>query len=252
MKNSQTLVLQWARRVRDFIVGHDIKSEVAELSTLRQELDDTLAQLTTDAAAQEAITKQSRVQTTEIHRLRKTLRDTHLKPIVRMSRTMPLQINGTDITFVVPNQKVNSERLAAHSDAMATALIVVGPQFTARGFASNFVEQLSNTTKALRDAIDQRAAQVSQRTETTAAMLAHENHVVQIVRVIDTIVRPAIATNPELLASWESVVALPRLPKTAAAVTTPPAESTSSSATTTPATAPTVSNSTSQDVKAAA
>ena len=247
MNKTQTQVLQWARRVRDFLVAYEIKSDVAELSALRQELDDTLAQLTTDAAAQEAITKQSRVQTTEIVRLRKTLRDTHLKPIVRMSRTMPLQINGTDITFVLPNQKVNSERLASHSDAMATALNVVGPQFTARGFASNFVEQLNTTTKALRDAIDQRAAQVSRRTGVTAAMLVHETHVVQIVRVIDTIVRPAIETNPELLASWENVVTLPRLPKSAAAVVTAPAASTTSSAAATPA-----ANTTSPDVRTAA
>ena len=251
MKKSQTQVLQWARRVRDFLVTYEIKSDVAELTALRQELDDTLGQLTADAAAQEAITKQSRVQTTEINRLRQTLRDTHLKPIVRMSRTMQLQINGTDITFVVPNQKVNSERLAAHSDAMATALNVVGPQFTARGFASNFVEQLSTTTKALRDAIDQRAAQVSRRTGITAAMLAHETHVVQVVRVIDTIVRPAIATNPELLASWENVVALPKLPKSAAAVVAASAGSTTSPAAASTATAA-AATSTSQDVKAAA
>ena len=247
MKKSQTQVLQWARRVRDFLVTSEIKSDVAELTGLRQELDDTLAQLTTDAAAQEAITKQSRVQTTEINKLRQTLRDTHLKPIVRMSRTMPLQINGTDITFVVPSQKVNSERLAAHSDAMATALNVVGPQFTARGFASNFVEQLSTTTKALRDAIDQRAAKVSRRTGITAAMLAHETHVVQVVRVVDSIVRPAIESNPELLASWENVVALPRLPKSAAAVVAAPAASTTASGATTPA-----ATATSPDVNAAA
>ena len=247
MNRSQTQVLQWARRVRDFLVTYEIKSDVAELTALRQELDDTLAQLTTDAAAQEAITKQSRVQTTEINRLRQTLRDTHLKPIVRMSRTMQLQINGTDITFVVPSQKVNSERLAAHSDAMATALNVVGPQLTARGFASNFVEQLSTTTKALRDAIDQRAAKVSRRTGITAAMLAHETHLVQVVRVIDTIVRPAIETNPELFASWENMVALPRLPKSAPAVVAAPAVSTTASGATTPA-----ATTTSPDVKAAA
>ena len=239
MKRSQRQVLQWARRVRDFIVGYPIKSDVAELTTLRQELDDTIGQLTADAAAQEAITNQSRVQTTEINRLRKTLRDTHLKPIVRMSRTMQLQINGTDITFTVPNEKVNSERLAAHTDAMATALNVVGPQFTARGFASNFVDQLNSTTKALRDAIDQRAGQLSRRTGVTAAMLAHENRLVQIVRVVDTIVRPAIATNPELLASWENLVAVPRLPKPAA---TAPVGSTPPSVTSAPAT--TVSNTT--------
>ena len=64
MDKKQTQVLQWARRVRDFLVEYDLKSDVAELSAVRQELDDALGQLTANAAAQEAITKQSRVQTT--------------------------------------------------------------------------------------------------------------------------------------------------------------------------------------------
>ena len=225
MNKIQALVLQWARRVRDFLVEHAIKSDLAELTALRQELDETIGQLTADAAAQEAVTKQSLVQTTEIKRLRKTLRDGHIKPIVRMSRTMQLQINGTGITFVLPRHKVNSERLAAESDAMASALNVVGPEFTARGFASNFVEQLSTATKALRDAIDQRAAQVSRRTGTTAAMLEHESRLIRLVRVIDGLVRPVIENDPELLAAWENVVALPRSPKSVASAAAPAASS---------------------------
>ena len=252
MNKSQTQVLQWARRVRGFVAETPVKSDVAELTTLTQELDETLEQLTADAAAQEAITKQSRVQTTEIKRLRQTLRDKHLKPIVGMSRTMQLQINGSDITFVVPSVKTDSERLAAHSDAMATALNVVGPQFTARGFASNFVEQLSSTTKTLRDAIDQRAKQVSQRIGVTAAMLAHKNKVMQIVRAIDTIVRPSIQTTPELLAAWDNLVALPRLRKPAASAAPTPAGSTSTAGSTTPATPTTVGTTAGQVANVAA
>jgi len=99
--------------------------------------------LTTNAAAQEASTKQSRVQTTEIKRLRSVLRDGHLKPIVRMSRTMTLEINGADITFTLPDFDIDNERLAAASDVMVTALNEVGPQFIARGFGTDFVEQVS-------------------------------------------------------------------------------------------------------------
>ena len=222
MNKSQTQVLQWARRVRDFLVEHEPKSEVAELAALQKELDDAIAQLTVGAAAQEAITKQSRVQTTEIKRLRTRLRDGQIKPIVRMSRTMKLQINGADITFVLPRPTVDSERLAAAGDAMVTALNVLGPQFVARGFASNFVEQLGNATKALRDAIDQRASQVSRRTGTTAALEEDEGRANRLVRVIDTLVRPVIQTDPELLAAWDNVVALPKPPKPSSAVVAKP------------------------------
>ena len=208
MQVKQTQVLQCARRVRDFLVEYDLKSAVAELSMVRQELADALDKLTANAAAQEAITKQARVQTTEIRRIRATLRDGLLKPIIRMSRTMELEINSAQITFALPPFRVDSERLAAAADAMVTALNVVGPHFVARGFAADFVEQVSTATKALRDAIDQRAAQLARRTGTTAAMERDGARVTQLVRVIDTLVRPVIASNPELLATWETVVAV--------------------------------------------
>lgn len=222
MNKIQTLVLQWARRVRDFLVEYEVKSDLAELTKMTQELDEAIGHLTTNAAAQEAITKQSRVQTTEIRRLRKTLRDGHLKPIVIMSRTMKLEINGTEIIFALPDFDIDAERLAAAADAMVTALQVLGPQFVARGFASNFVEQLSTTTKALRDAIDQRSAQVSRRTGTTAAIVRDGDRVLHLVRLIDTLVRPVIQGNTELLAAWENVVALPRSPKAGGVVVVKP------------------------------
>jgi hypothetical protein len=254
MNRIQTQVIQWGRRVRDFLIGNDIKSDVAELTGLRQELDDVLGQLTASAAAQSAITKQSRVQTTEIRRLRSVLRDKHLKPIVRMSRTMKLEINGTNITFVLPDFRVNLERLAQAADAMVTALKVVGPQFVARGFAADFVEQLSTATKALRDAVDQRSAQFSRRTGATAAMEEQESRLVQLVRVIDPLVRPVIQNNAELLATWSNVVALPRLPKQAAGVvpTSAPAAPAPTAASTTPATPPTVSGETAHPQQTAA
>lgn len=219
MTRSLTLILQWARRVRDFLVEHDLRSDLAELTPLRQELDDVVGKLTANAAAQETLTKQSRVQTTEIRRLRNNLRNVHLKPIVRMSRTMQLEINGTEITFALPRPSVDSERLAATGDAMVNALKVVGQKFIARGFASNFVEQLAAATKALRDAVDRRSAQVGQRAGTTAAMAKDGSRAVQLVRVIDPLVRPVIENDPELLATWENVVALPpRSPKAAGGV----------------------------------
>ena len=227
MQVKHTQVLQWARRVRDFLVDYDVKSGVAELSVVRAELDGALGRLTANAAAQEAITKQSRVQTTEIRRIRATLRDGLLKPIIRMSRTMDLEINGAQITFALPHFRVDSERLAAAADAMVTALNVVGPHFVARGFAANFVEQVTTATKALRDAIDQRAAQLSRRTGTTAAMERDGTRVTQLVRVIDTLVRPVIESNPELLATWENVVAVRQSTRSGGAVAPTSAASTS-------------------------
>ena len=237
MNTKLTWVLQWARRLRDFLVAHEPKSDVAELDALRKDLDDAITSLTAGAAAQEAITKQSRVQTTEIKRLRSALRDGNMKPIVRMGRTMKLEINGSEITFVLPDPNVTSERLAAAGDAMVTALNVLGPQFVAKGFAANFVEQLTNAVKALRDAVDQRSAQIAKRTGTTAAIREEGSRAIQLVGVIDPLVRPVIKTDPELLAAWDNLLILPR-PRLSAGgvVATPVASPATATPSVTPAT----------------
>jgi hypothetical protein len=223
MDKLKTKVLQWARRVLGFLSEYAPKSDLAELETLRQELDEVVGELTANAAAQTAITKQSRVQTTEIRRVRENLREAHIKPIVRMSRTMKLEMNGDEITFVLPPSDIDNERLAAAGDAMVTALQVLGPQFVARGFTSNFVEQLSKATKALRDAIDERSAQVGRRVGTTKAIADGGERAIQLVRVIDTLVRPVIQNNAELLATWDNIVALQRSPRSAGVVVATPA-----------------------------
>jgi hypothetical protein len=72
------------------------------------------------------------------------------------------------------------------------------------------VEQLNNATKALRDAVALRSAHVARRIGTTAAMERDATRVVQLVRVIDTLVRPVIESDPEVLAAWDSVMAFPQ------------------------------------------
>lgn len=50
MNKLQTLVLQWVRRVRDFLVERDINSEVVELTPLRTELHEAISQLRAEGA----------------------------------------------------------------------------------------------------------------------------------------------------------------------------------------------------------
>jgi hypothetical protein len=101
------------RRARDVLVAYEPKSHLGALALLRKELNDAIGQRTGSAADREAITKQSRVQTIEIKRLRSALGDGNMKPIVRMSRTMKLELNGKEITFVLSDPNVDIERLAA-------------------------------------------------------------------------------------------------------------------------------------------
>jgi len=73
-------------------------------------------------------------------------------------------------------------------------------------------------------------------------MAGHETRIIQLVRVIDALVRPVIETDPALLATWENVVALPRLSKVAVEVVPTLAGSTQ----------PAASSETGEELKAAA
>jgi hypothetical protein len=114
--------------------------------------------------------------------------------------------------------RVNDEHLTAAAEAMVGALKGLGHHFVARGFAPNFVEQVQNATTALRDAIDLRAAQLGQRAGTTASIGSDADRALKLVRVIEPLVRPVIQRDPELVVTWETLVALPRRSARASAV----------------------------------
>ncbi|HEV8236272.1 MAG TPA: hypothetical protein VGP84_16790 [Gemmatimonadaceae bacterium] len=82
MSTIQARVSSWACRVRGFFAEHDVNSDLAELTGVWREQQETLGQLTADATRVEAITTQSCVQTTEVKRLRLALSESQLEPIV--------------------------------------------------------------------------------------------------------------------------------------------------------------------------
>ena len=144
MGTIQTRVLSRACRVRDFVVEHDVSGDLAELTGVSHDHDETLGQHTADATAAEAITTQSCVQTTGVKGLRLALSERQRELIVWTTHSSKREINGDDVAFVLPPCVANSERVAAPSDAMATTsnamatvLTVLGLHFIARGLASN-------------------------------------------------------------------------------------------------------------------
>jgi len=144
MSTIETRMLSWACRVSDVVVEHDVSSDLAELTGVWHDHDETLGQLTAAATAAEAITMQSCVQTTEVKRLRLALSERQRELIVWTTHSMTRAISGDDVAFVLPPCVANSERVAAPSDAMATTsnamatvLTVLGLHFIARGLASN-------------------------------------------------------------------------------------------------------------------
>jgi hypothetical protein len=140
-------MVSWACRVRNFVVARDVTSDLAELTGVRHDHDDTVGQLIVDATAPDVIATQSCGQTTEVRWLRLARGERVLEPTVWTTRSIKLEVSSNDIAVVLLAFGVNDKSLAttdralATTDrAMATVLSVLGLQFIVRGLASNFLE----------------------------------------------------------------------------------------------------------------
>lgn len=103
------------------------------------------------------------MQTRDINGLRKSRRDNLIEPIVRMSCTMHLELNRSNLTFRLGAFDSGSEHRTRAADDVTQdaadimkALDVVGPQSVANGFAPNVVGQLTNAATAWTHACNDR------------------------------------------------------------------------------------------------
>ena len=111
-------VLRLVCRVRGVLVEFDCKRDVAKVAMLRKDLHNAFVQCAEVTVAHEAIARRSSIQMIEIEQLRSAHRNTKMKPVVRLSGTEQCVIDDIEITVLLPDSNVDSERLVAASDVI--------------------------------------------------------------------------------------------------------------------------------------
>jgi len=191
------------QRVQQFLTQHPQANTPDAFGAQAAELRDVVARLITDFVDQEAGFRFARVHTESQRKLRQALYMEHLQPISRVAREV-FGVTGMDKAFLLPRSvKVNRVLLSA-AGAMAEAAEREKAVFVRHGMLESFIESLKASAQALEEARTAQTLSGRRRVTATAAMAEQLKRGRKAVRLLDAILKPRLATDPQLLAAWRS------------------------------------------------
>jgi hypothetical protein len=235
MDKRQKHTLQTFRRVRDFVGRTAMDTSLVSVDTHVDALTGVIERLTVFSVEQDSRTRLARAGTTMISRQVRRLRVRYMAPIARFGLHLASLDAPSRQAMSLP-RKVDAEGMVAAALGMADAAETRKATFVAGGFAEDFTERLRTAARELQASIDTRAKDRGRRSASTAGV-RHELRVGRsAVRMLDTIVSPALEPSPSSLAEWRALKRQVRFASSVALVVDAPAAGSG-----TPAVAPPVS-----------
>ena len=192
------------RRVQEFLAAHPFADAPVDLGKQRVELDAVVQQLSQDALNQEAGHRLTKAETKNQRELRRELWDKHMLPISRVARDV-FGIGGVDRALKLPRKTVANEAVLAAAGAMAEAASKQENALVEHGLSKEFVAELRSATDALAKALGNRDGTMRRRVTATAAVKDQIKRGRRAVRLLNAILSPKLAADPELLAAWDNV-----------------------------------------------
>ena len=192
------------RRVQEFLAAHPFADAPVDLGKQRAELDEVVGQLPQDALNQEAGHRLTKAETKNQRELRRELWDNHMLPIARVARDV-FGIAGVDRALKLPKKTVANEAVLAAAGAMAEAASKQETALIEHGLSKDFVAELRAATGALATALGNRDGTMRRRVTATAGMKDQLKRGRRALRLLNAILAPKLATDPELLAAWNNV-----------------------------------------------
>jgi hypothetical protein len=209
------------QRVQEFLTQHPVADAPESLGDQAAELNDAVARLLSESVDQEAGVRFARAHTESERKLRETLYVSHMQPISRIAREV-FGASGMDRKFWLPRSIKANQPLIASAGAMAEASETHKDVLLRHGLAQDFIAQLKAAASALDAARNAKVQSGRRRTTATATVKTQLKRGRKAVRLLDAILRPRFAADPQLMAAWESAKRV--RPTTVAALTlaTPP------------------------------
>ena len=191
-------------RVKDFIGQHPTVGSAEELGKQSQELDEVLQGLSDNGEEQDARLRFTRAETARQGALRREVRDNHMRPVSRIAKLV-YGVPGMDRAFKMPKVRADNEALLDAARGMAQAAAKRADIFTEHGLPKDFLDQFRTATSALADALGARVESQRRRTIADKAVKALVKRGNTAVQMLDAVVTPRLAHDPDLLAAWKSV-----------------------------------------------
>ena len=222
-------VLETLRRMQRFLDDNDTTLGAVNHSRARLRLDERVAQIEAHAIAQVAGRRTSEGETEKQRSLRLALRFDHMRPIAVIAGEK-LREQPEFKLLRLPRWKVRGPALTAAARDMANAAEQYLDLFVDEGLPPEFVAELRRAVDRLDESIDLRGQSRGQRAGATAGLKAETKRARALIRVLDSLVRPKLGTNDELLREWQVACHIRRARKaqstTSAVETGPPAAAT--------------------------
>ena len=200
MEKKKRSALRRFRRTQGFLTTNPVEGT----SVQQQVLDEVIREMTASGEEQDASARLTRGETARQRALRNALWNHHMAPLSRIARRA-FGIPGMDAKFLLPPKRADNEAIINSARGMAQAAEQHAQVFVQQGLPSDFVAQLRAATDELAAVLKVRV-QGQQRSKTSRETLdVLVKRGIAALDVLDAIVKPRLADQPELLATWNSV-----------------------------------------------
>ncbi len=210
MNREARTALSSCQRVQQFIAQLPAADAPSTLGAQVAELDDVVSRLSSTSVDQEAGRRFVHVHAESRRNFRRALYMDHMQPIARVAREV-FGLSGMDRAFRMPPKSVADKTLLAAAGAMAEAAEKGKDVLVKHGLSQDVVEQLKAAAGALENAQSAKSDSGRRRVTATAAVREICKHGRKAVRLLNAILQPRLAKDPELLAAWRSAMRVPRV-----------------------------------------
>jgi hypothetical protein len=121
----------------------------------------------------------------------------------------------------MPRPTVAHESVVTAASAMAEAAEQKSPVFVEHGLAQDFASKLREAAKTLDASLGARDSTRRRRVTATAALKDQLKRGQRAVRLLNAILSPKLASNPDLLAAWDNVRRIKPAPSVASTIEAP-------------------------------
>ena len=215
MRTREGRTFQSLRAVKAFLESYTDRLAGVVNTGARKRLDEIIASLTDYVATQGGSDLAAQGATRKQHALRRILLRRHMAAIARVAKA-DLPYAPALEPLRMPKGKPTAERLAAAAHGMAKAAAPFIDTFTTAGLPADFIEKLDDAADQLLASVAERARCRGERGGATEAIRTRLSEGRKIVAVLDVFVSAALEDDPALLANWNIVKRVQKLPGGAA------------------------------------
>jgi hypothetical protein len=203
-------------RVDDFLSLYRVELEGTVLPAARLKLAAVRDALEAEMKAQDGSARAALDRMEVKDRLRRTLVDSHMRPIAAMARS-EVERASRPAALKVATSVNRYGTLIAAGYGMAQAAAPHREALVAGGLKEDFIERLIAATNALRDADSAAAQVVGARVEATALLKERGRAARRYLHALDRIIRSEIQPDQALFGRWVSVSRVASVAATAVA-----------------------------------